>query len=319
MVFFPTMPVSNNTVSVEGAELGRLLFYDPILSADSTFSCGSCHHQEYAFSDNASVSLGIYADSLSRNTMPLFNLAWYPSMFWDGRSPSIENQVFHPVSNPVEMDLNWEIAAERVNRSAFYIKKFRAIFKTDKIDSTHIALVIAQFERTLISANSKYDKVLRGETYLNAQEYRGFVLANDQSKGNCLQCHTTDADALGTTRMFSNNGLSLANSETDYPDIGLSAHTNDSTDAGKFKIPSIRNVGFTAPYMHDGRFETLEEVLDFYSDNLQHSYNRDSKLAPNYSRGFNLNTQEKKDIIAFLHTLSDSSFVSNPKFSNPWE
>tara|TARA_R110001592_G_scaffold359340_3_gene665721 strand:+ start:83197 stop:84276 length:1080 start_codon:yes stop_codon:yes gene_type:complete len=318
--YFPAMPMdSSNLVTVEGAELGRYLFYDPILSVDSTFSCASCHHQEYAFSDNASLSVGVYGDSLTRNTMPLFNLAWYSAMFWDGRSPSIENQVFHPVSNVLEMDFSWTEAEKRINRSSFYSTKFKTIFQTDYVDSILIAKAIAQFERTLISANSKYDKVLRGETYLNEQEYRGFVLANDQSKGNCLQCHTSDADALGTTRVFSNNGLNAAQTMSDFTDKGLASHTSNASDGGKFKIPSFRNVGFTAPYMHDGRFKTLEEVLDFYSDNLQHSYSRDSKLAPKTSTGFKLNHQEKKDIIAFLRTMNDSSFISNPEFANPWK
>lgn len=318
--YFPAMPMdSNNLVTVEGAELGKHLFYDPILSVDSTFSCASCHHQEYAFSDYAKVSVGVYGDSLTRNTMPLFNLAWYPAMFWDGRSPSIENQVFHPVSNPIEMNLNWAEAEKRINRNSYYRSEFKKIFQINYIDSNHIAKAIAQFERTLISANSKYDKVLRGETHLTEQEYRGFVLANDQSKGNCLQCHTSDADALGTTRRFSNNGLNAAQTMSDFADQGLAEFTKNASHAGQFKIPSIRNIGFTAPYMHDGRFETLEEVLNFYSDNLQHSYSRDSKLAPITSTGFKLTHQEKEDIIAFLQTMNDSSFISNPEFANPWK
>lgn len=317
--FFPEMPLdSTNLVSVEGANLGKHLFYDPILSKDSTFSCGSCHHQEYAFSDFATVSVGIHGDSLKRNTMPLFNLAWYKALFWDGRSPNIENQVFHPVVNPLEMDFDWRAVEDRINKNPFYKDQFQKIFHIQHIDSTHIAKAIAQFERTLISANSKYDKVLRHETYFTEQEYRGFELANDQSKGNCLQCHTTDADALGTTRKFSNNGLDYAETASDYKDKGLAGFTANKQDAGLFKIPSIRNLGFTAPYMHDGRFETLEEVLEFYSQDLQHSFNRDSKLAPENSTGFDLTKEEQEDLIAFLNTLNDSDFVTKPEFANPW-
>ena len=320
LLFFPDMPIdSNNLVTVEGAELGRRLFYDPILSADSTFSCGSCHHQEYAFSDNAPLSLGINARNTTRNTMPLFNLAWYKAMFWDGRSESIDKQALIPVAHPDEMNLPWTEAEKRINRSTFYRSQFQLVFGIDKIDSVHITKALAQFERTLLSYNSKYDRVLRGEEVLTPQEFNGFVLANDQSKGNCLQCHTTDADALGTTRKFSNNGLDAAQMASDYIDQGLAAFTGRDEHAGLFKIPSIRNVGLTAPYMHDGRFETLEEVLDFYSDNLQHSYNRDSKLAPKISTGYRLNAQEKEDIIAFLHTLSDTVFTNNKAFSNPWK
>lgn len=318
--YFPSMPIdSNNMVTVEGAELGRHLFYDPILSADSTFSCGSCHHQEYAFADNSAFSVGINAKNTTRNSMPLFNLAWYNAMFWDGRSESIDKQALIPVSHPDEMNLSWTEAEIRINRSSFYQQQFKLVFGVDKIDSAHITKALAQFERTLLSYNAKYDRVLRGEEILTPQEFNGFVLANDQSKGNCLQCHTTDADALGTTRKFSNNGLDAALTASDYKDQGLAAFTGKVEHAGLFKIPSIRNVGLTAPYMHDGRFETLEEVLDFYSDNLQHSYNRDSKLAPKNSTGYQLNAQEKEDIIAFLHTLSDTVFTNNKAFSNPWK
>ncbi len=318
--FFPEMPVPDeNPVTVEGVELGRYLFYDPILSRDYSFSCSSCHKQETAFCDSPKAfSEGIDGKSMARNTMPLFNLAWYPELFWDGRAVSIEDQVFHPVSANNEMDMDWIIAAKRIKESEFYQPKFKAAFGEMKIDSILISKAIAQFERTLISNNSKYDKVIRRETVLTQEEYEGFNLINDQSKGNCLHCHTTDSDALGTTAKFSNNGLDAAFDPNAYTDKGKGGITGQAEDYGRFKIPSLRNLAFTAPYMHDGRFETLEEVLDFYSEGVNVSFNIDSKMGSAHRGGVHLTKGEKQKIIAFLITMSDSSFIKNPDFGNPF-
>lgn len=318
--FFPEMPVSvDNPVTVEGAELGRYLFYDPILSADSTFSCASCHRQEVAFSDSPNqFSLGIDGSFTSRHSMPLFNLAWYPMLFWDGRSTSIEDQVFHPLQTENEMNLDWTAATLRIKNSEFYQPIFKSVFGEIEIDSLLIAKAIAQFERTLISNNSRYDKVLRGESYFNAEEYDGFLLMNDQTKGNCLHCHTTDGDALGTTARFSNNGLDHVFNPNDYTDKGKGNITGSTTDMGLFKIPSLRNIAVTAPYMHDGRFETLEDVLDFYSAGINNCVNIDSKIGFAHRGGAQLTTNEKDKIITFLNTLTDSAFLTNQQFSNPF-
>lgn len=319
--YFPEMPKSQmNPVTNEGVKLGRLLFYDTILSENYTFSCGSCHKQKFAFSDSPNqFSKGVNGEPLDRNTMSLYNLAWYPSMFWDGRATSIENQVFFPVRAHNEMNLNWSIAEERVKNSNFYKPLFKKAFGDNKIDSIKISFAIAQFERTLISSNSKFDQVLRGEKYLTADEYEGYSLINDQTKGDCLHCHTTDGNGLGTTLKFSNNGLDNYTNESDYSDKGLASYTNQSKDIGKFKIPSLRNVGITAPYMHDGRFKTLEEVLDFYSVGVNQSYNVDSKMGFSHQGGANLTESEKEKIISFLLTLTDSVFITNPKYSSPYK
>ena len=318
---FPPMPLSvDNPVTVEGALLGRLLFYDPILSKDSTFSCGSCHRQEAAFSDAPKrVSKGIKGVFLKRNTLPLFNLAWYPALFWDGKAGSVEEQVFHPVRAFDEMNLDWPQATERIQQNDNYRRMFGETFGEVTIDSTLIAKAIAQFERTLISNNSKYDKVLRGEVYFTAEEYEGFVLMNDQTKGDCLHCHTTDADALGTTARFSNNGLDAIFNSEDYLDKGKGGTTGKTMDIGLFKIPSLRNIAVTAPYMHDGRFETLEEVLDFYSEGVNKSFNVDSKMGFVHQGGVRLIEEEKEKIILFLKTLTDSTFLTNPAFSDPYK
>lgn len=320
LVAFPKMPENpDNPVSVEGAELGRYLFYDPILSKDKTISCATCHKQENAFSDSPNTfSKGIDGALQKRNTPPLFNLAWYPAFFWDGRATTLEEQVFFPVRDHAEMNLDWKIAEDRLNKSKFYRKKFYDVFLINTIDSIHIAKAIAQFERTLISNNSKFDRVLRREDKLTSAEFRGFEIVNDQSMADCLHCHTTDAHALGTSRKFSNNGLDTASTIYGYLDPGKGAISSLSKEYGTFKIPSIRNVAVTAPYMHDGRFKTLREVIDFYSEGLHPSVNIDPKMTRITTRGVQLSESDKICLEEFLHTLTDSVFLTNPEFSNPF-
>jgi cytochrome c peroxidase len=318
--FFPPMPVTeNNPVTVQGAELGRHLFYDPILSGDSSISCASCHRQEAAFSDAPlDFSKGINGTLTKRNAMPLFNLAWYPAFFWDGRAVSIEEQAFHPVRGKEEMNLQWNVAVERLRKSKFYKPMFAQAFGKEKVDSVLVTRAIAQFLRTLISYQSKYDEVITGRRRFTRDEFDGFVLVNDQTKGDCIHCHTTDGDALGTTLVFSNNGLDAAVNATDYKDKGRGEFTGRETDYGKFIVPSLRNLAFTAPYMHDGRFKTLEEVIEFYISGVKAGVNTDSKMGFAYAGGVNLSSEEKRKVIAFLLTLSDSSFISKKEFSNPF-
>lgn len=315
------MPTSvTNPVTVEGANLGRYLFYDPILSSDGSISCASCHKQEFAFSDSPNqFSKGKDGALMKRNTEALFNLAWYPSFFWDGKAPTIEEQIFHPIKAIDEMNMKVATAVERLNKSKFYKKMFSDAFDSEKIDSVQISKAIAQFLRTLISHQSKYDKVIGGNGSFTKEEYAGFVLMNDQTKGDCLHCHTTDADALGTTLKFSNNGLDAVTNPQEYKDKGRGAVTGKISDNGNFIIPSLRNISLTAPYMHDGRFKTLDDVLEFYSSGVKQSVNIDTKMEFAHQGGAHLTSEEKKNIISFLQTMTDSIFVSNPEFSNPFE
>lgn len=319
--YFPKIPQSPyNPVTVEGAELGRYLFYDPILSGDSTMSCSSCHKLEYAFSDAPNqFSEGRNKELMKRNTLPLFNLAYYNSFFWDGRAVSLEDQVLHPVRTASELNLNWEVAEKRIQRSKFYRTLFKKAFGKTKIDSTLIARSVAQFLRTLLSYNSKFDKALRNETVLNADELEGFEIVNDMTRAGCVHCHTTDQNALGTILDFSNNGLDMVTDANLYKDKGLGHFTKNSKDNGKFKIPSLRNILFTAPYMHDGRFKTIEEVIDFYSEKVQPCANIDSRMEFAHQGGPKLNAHEKRKVIAFLKTLSDSAFITNPEYANPFK
>jgi cytochrome c peroxidase len=317
--YFPKVPVNSLQVTVDGASLGRFLFYDPILSRDSTISCASCHKQAVAFGDsNIAFSKGIGGTLQKRNTPPLFNLLWSPGFFWDGRAADIESQVSHPLRQHDEMNMQWSEVVNRLRSSKFYRAKFRQVFGSDNIDSTLISDAIGQFERTIISCNSKYDRVLQGRSAFSEDESKGFVLINDMTKGDCLHCHTTDSDPLGTTFAFSNNGLDTNLNPLLYKDKGRGGITNITSDYGKFKIPSLRNVGLTAPYMHDGRFKTLEEVLNFYSDGVNMCANIDSKMEFANQHGTHLTSLEKKQIIAFLHTLTDSALIYDKRFSNPF-
>lgn len=318
---FPAMPVNKaNPVTVNGVALGRRLFYDPIFSADSTISCSSCHVQQHAFSDSPhAFSAGVRGQRQQRNTLPLFNLAWYQGMFWDGRAATVEDQVFHPLRTVSEMNSNWLTVTKKIKRSKAYPKLFYEAFGAVAVDSVLIAKAIAQFERTLISADSKYDRVIRGEAKFSLEELEGLELINDMTKGNCVHCHSSDGNGLGTTGLYSNNGLDNVDDISSFKDKGLGGYTNNAADYGKFKIPSLRNLLFTAPYMHDGRFNTLEEVLDFYSEHLNASPTIDAKLDFRAGQAARLNKYEKQKIIAFLKTLSDSTFIANPAHGNPFQ
>ncbi len=315
------MPESEtNPVSVEGAELGRYLFYDPILSADSTISCSSCHRQEYAFSDGGKrFSNGVNGTTTARNAPALFNLAWNKRLFWDGEAGSIEEQVLFPVRDHAEMNLSWTDAERRLNRSEFYKKRFLEVFGIRYIDSLSIAKAIGQFERTLISANSKLDQVARLENKLNEQEIRGMVVMNYQDLGDCLHCHVTEAHLMGTNYKFSNNGIENITRLEDYPDKGLGGITGNPKEMGLFKIPSLRNVAVTGPYMHDGRFGTLGQVIGFYSDSLHPSPNIDPKMTKVHEGGAHLSPGDQEAVIKFLHCLTDSAFITNPAFGNPFK
>lgn len=318
--YFPAMPVSKSRpLTAEGVQLGRYLFYDPILSRDSTISCSSCHRQEAAFSDAPNkFSKGRNGILQKRNTPPLFNLAWAPFLFWDGKASGIENQISHPLRQQDEMNMEWDIAVMRLERNNFYKNKFTEVYGNRPIDSDLIANAIGQFERTIISYRSKYDRVLQGTDVFTEDEKQGFDLVNDMTKGDCLQCHTTNSDPFGTTFKLSNNGLDTVLIAENYKDKGRGGVTGLISDYGKFKIPSLRNVAITAPYMHDGRFNTLEEVLDFYSEGVNNCANIDSKMELAYKHGAHLSSKEKRQIIVFLHTLTDSALISDKNFSNPF-
>lgn len=299
---FPNMIIpSNNPTTVEGVKLGEKLFKDPILSANNTLACIDCHIQSAAFSDPNQFSTGIDNIQGNRQASALINIGWHNSFNWDGSASTLEDQAFEPVTNPIEMHNTWINVENTLNNSEEYRNLFREAFNIQYIDSTHIVMAIAQFERTLISVNSKFDKYLNGEIQLSPSELNGYAIFNSE-KADCFHCHGTQ---MFTDNLFHNNGIDTE----PFIDLGLGEVTEDLSDYGKFKTPTLRNIEFTSPYMHDGRFSTLEEVIEHY-DNGGHYSSTIDPLMKKLGIGLLLTNQEKQDLIAFLLTLSDTEFIT---------
>lgn len=282
------------------AELGKRLFFDPILSRDSTISCASCHRPAYAFADTAAVSTGVSGRKGVRNTPTAMNVNLQRTFFWDGRAGSLEEQVLAPIANPLEMDLPVATAILRLRNSSTYSRYFRAVFNREP-DSASLAKAIAAFERTLETSNSPFDnwKFSDDLSAVSDAAKRGFALFN--GKGKCVSCHF---GADFTQPDFRNIGLFNGR---ELNDSGRAAITRKQDDMGRFKIGSLRNVAVTPPYMHNGMFRTLEEVISFYNDPdkvVGKSINRDSLLA----RPLGLTPEEQSDLKAFLVSLTDKRF-----------
>ena len=307
---FPTMFVPpDNPITRQGADLGRRIFFDPILSGDSTQACGDCHKPEFSFSDAGErFSRGIDGILGNRNAPSLPNAGWLRFLTWDGKARSLEEQAVTPVESIVEMHSVWDDVVAKFRRHPQYPALFRDVFGTGEVTQDLILKAIAQFERTFVSNNSRYDRWRRGEGDLTEEERRGHDLFFTE-RGDCFHCHPNGLFADG---LFHNIGL-----ETELIDEGLGTVTQDPYDRGKFKTPTLRNVLFTAPYMHDGRFATLEDVLDHYNGNAVTSPNVDPLIR--VDSGLGLSDREKEQLIAFLKTLTDSSFVQNPEYRNPNE
>lgn len=303
------MPIpADNPTTVEGVALGRKLFYENMLSGDNTISCATCHIQGDGFADKRQFSEGITGDLGDRQAMAIINSGWTDLFFWDGRAVSLEDQAFGPVVNPVELNETWPNVVAKLQDDCDYPHLFEAAFGTSIIDSVLVSKAIAQFERTLVSFDSKYDKFFYNQEDVFTQaEMNGFDLFMGDAE--CVHCHS---GPNLTDDMFRNNGLDIVQT-----DIGLGKVTGDELDNGKFKVTTLRNIAQTAPYMHDGRFATLEEVVEYYNSGVQaDSPNLDPEME-HFSEGLNLTEEQKSDLIAFLHTMSDETFLTNPKFSDP--
>ena len=318
-LFFPEMDIpSDNPLTVEGIALGRKLFYDPILSGDNTLSCAGCHAPAAAFTDTNRVSKGIDGLAGNRNSMPLFNLGYQDFFFWDGRAKSLEAQILQPVPPPSEMHQSWKRSAEKLQLIAAYREMFGKAFGDEAIDSTRVSKAIAQFLRTMVSSNSKFDKYRRGEATLTPEEFAGMdlfekeggdpdVVNGGQNGADCFHCHGF-GDMQFTDHLLHNNGL-----DSIFKDKGAGEVTGRPQDMGKFKVPSLRNLSYTAPYMHDGRFKTLEEVIEHYNSGGHASPTIDPNMKYT-TGGLNLSPQKKAQLLAFLKTLDDPKFVNEPKF-----
>lgn len=310
----------NNPLTAKGVALGRKLFYDPILSGDSTQSCSSCHSVNHAFSDTTQFSIGIDGLPGKRNAMPIYNLGYSPfdnGFFWDGRATTLEDQAIIPIQDPLEMHEIMPNVIIKLSNSSFYPQMFYEAFEVEEITNDDVANAIAQFIKSIVSGNSRYDKAAAGELFLTDQEVQGFELFNALDGGDCFHCHGINA-GLFTDFQYRNNGIDSILTFVNFLDAGLGVVTGDTLDYGKFKTPSLRNVELTAPYMHDGRFATLEEVLDFYSENVNPTPFTDNFMQFAFQGGVQLTSDEKAAIIAFLKTLTDDGFKNNPEYQNPF-
>ena len=281
--------------------LGKRLFYDPILSRDSTVSCGSCHIQFSAFTQHGhDVSHGIDDLLGRRNSLPIQNLMWQKNYLWDGGILNLELVAINAITSPVEMDENLPHVVEKLKRNKIYPKMFKDAFGSEEITSTKMLVALGHFIALFISDQSKYDDVMNGKAQFTEQEQRGYNLF----KQHCSSCHK---EPLFTDETFRNNGIQ----QFFTIDKGRYEISLMEGDEGKFKVPSLRNVELSAPYMHDGRFKTLQEVLNHYSSGIINYPNLDPLLVNKIP----LNSQEKEDILSFLKTLTDRSFIQEKRFS----
>ncbi len=304
---FPPMVVSrDNPLSVEGIALGKKLFFDPILSRDSSVSCSTCHQPNLAFTDALAQSKGMEGRLSPRSAMSLLNVGFYSKgLFWDGRVATLEEQSLHPVRTFEEMGENWARVSQKLQAHAEYPVLFRKAFgimRRSEIDSTLVVKALAQFERTLISADTKFDRVMAGKETFSPNEKRGWTIFFDADAKNtptseCNHCHV---DPLFSTLAFENNGIEPGNEIQPLKDLGRGGVTGNVYERGQFRVPTLRNLAYTAPYMHDGRFKTLDEVLDHYQSGGHAGMN----VSPNV-RKLQLNKQDRRDLLAFLQTLND--------------
>lgn len=305
----PTMTIpADNPMSVEGVALGRKLFFDNILSANNTQNCGSCHQlRNYTVDSNLALSIGIDGIQGTRNAMPLFNIGYSKTFFWDGGATSLESQVIGPITNPVEMHNTMANVVEALQKHPEYPTLFKKAFGTDNVSSKLIMYAIAQFERTMISANSKFDKWRRGEVSLTEQEQRGLAVYNSEN-GECFHCHSYGSTF--TDFEFRNTGL-----DSIPIDRGRYLITLNTADDGKFKTPTLRNIAMTAPYMHDGRFENLYQCIEHYNKNFHYTKNLAGELK-NVVKG-RMSEQDVHDLVAFLNTLTDEDFIKKTELDKP--
>lgn len=305
---FPTMQIpADNPTTVQGIALGRRLYYDPILSADSTQSCASCHRYGRAFSEALPFSVGIDGISGTRNAPALINVGWLPKAFWDGRANTLEEQAREPVANPIEMHSNWNDVVVKLQRSPVYPDLFGRAFGTDVVTQDLVVRAIAQFERTFVSNNSRYDRFVRGEIQLSPMEMAGMALFFTE-KADCFHCH---GNLLGTDNRFHNVGADPANA-----DPGLGGVTGQGADIGLFKTPTLRNVAFTAPYFHNARYNTLREVIEHYNNGVSGVANLDPLIRPD-SVGLGMTSGQIDTLLAFVLTLTDSSFLADTALGPP--
>lgn len=298
----PEYQFENNEFSREGFVLGRKLFYDPLLSVNNTVSCGSCHDATHAFADhNIPLSFGVFGRMGRRNSPPVFNMLWNTSFMWDGGVNHIELSGLPAIEDENEMATNLTDILTKLRTHKRYPSMFEEAFGTSEIDDQKFFYAITQFMGALISSNSKYDKYVNGQANFSSEELAGLQLF----RTHCENCHQ---EPLFTDYSFRNNGL-----DSEFEDKGRYEITLNPNDEGKFKVPTLRNITFTYPYMHDGRFINLDQVLNHYSHGIVASPTLDSQL----ENGIPLSESEKNQLKAFLETLTDYEMLNNIEFYAP--
>ena len=330
---------SDNPTTNAGATLGRVLFYDQKLSANGSVACASCHEAEHGFSDPKILSEGFDGGFTRRHSMSLVNARFYADgrFFWDERAESLEDQVLMPFQDEVEMGLTLEELLNTIEEQDYYPPLFNSAFGDENVTSDRVSKALAQFVRSLVSTTSKYDQA-RSEVESPIIDFPGFTDLENQGKrlfylprqltngvnGNCVGCHQTEA-FVGPLPNFAGQLSSFATSngldEVSTIDLGVGEATTNPNDIGKFKVPSLKNIAIRPPYMHDGRFASLEEVVEHYSSGIQNHQNLISPLVnTNGEVGqFNFTSEEKEALIAFLGTLTDNEMLKDEKFSNPFK
>ncbi len=302
----PNYDFAANPLTEQGFQLGRRLFYDPILSRDISISCASCHLQTTGFTHvDHSLSHGIEGKIGTRNTLALMNLAWSKTFMWDGGVNHLDVQPLAPITSAVEMDETLENVVSKLQKQEKYQLLFEKAFGTKKITGQLTLKALSQYLVMLKTSNSKYDKVIRKDEKFTDSEQNGYALF----KTNCASCHQ---EPLFTSDKFENNGLTV---DTTLNDVGRMKITNNPNDYLKFKVPTLRNVQFTFPYMHDGRFKTLTEVVKYYNSGIHNS----TTLSKELLKPMNLSDNDRVDLVAFLKTLSDMDFLFDKRFSYPKE
>lgn len=317
----PPQIAADNKLTEQGVLLGKMLFYDGALSKDGTQSCASCHRQEHAFSDTNQFSTGVEGLQGKRQAMAIFNMAWNTNgFFWDGRAHLLRDQATKPIQDPLEMNESIENVITKLSAQDRYLDQFIRAFGTNEITEERIALALEQFMNSIVSVDSKYDRFLRGELSLSPSEERGrelfFAEFNpafpDISGADCAHCHT---GKTFENDQYMNNAL---DTDAEMQDSGRASVSGLASDMGKFKVTSLRNVAVTPPYMHDGRFKTLREVVEHYNSGLKNSSTIDPTLIyPLNEGGLQLSNQDIDDLVAFLKTLTDEVLLSNPEFGIP--
>ncbi len=317
----PPNIADDNPLTMQGVKLGRMLFYEKMLSKDGSMACASCHLQEFAFSDTAQFSIGVEGKPGGRQAMAVFNMAWNENeFFWDGRAHLVRDQSLGPIQDPLEMNETLENVIAKLSANQLYKDQFIRAFGSEEVTSEKMSLAMEQFMNSIVSYQSIYDDYLKDSTAFNESQKRGEKLFfgeyneffPDESGADCAHCHS---GANFENDRYANNGL---DSDGNFTDNGREEVTKKVRDKGKFKVTSLRNIAITPPYMHDGRFATLEEVVEHYNNGLKTSSTLDPALEQTRGTGLRLSDQDKTDLVNFLKTLTDEDLTTNPAYMSPF-